>query len=71
MIVTPKDIFPDDQHPGGHVIWQYTGLTPQDMEQRITTYREYSISDNVNDIRDIPAPLSKSATALLLSVGGG
>jgi len=30
------------------VIWQYTGLSTPEMEQRVTTYSEYSISSNVN-----------------------
>jgi multidrug efflux pump subunit AcrB len=53
ILVTPKDIFPSINIPVVSVIWQYTGLTPQEMEQRITTYSEYSISSNVNDIRDM------------------
>lgn len=48
-----KDIFPSINIPVVTIIWQYTGLTPEEMEQRITTYSEYSISSNVNDIRDI------------------
>src|SRR5208283_571364 len=32
---------------------QYTGLTPAEMEQRVTTYSEYSISSSVNDVRNI------------------
>jgi multidrug efflux pump subunit AcrB len=35
------------------VIWQYTGLSPAEMEQRITTYSEYSISASVSDVRNI------------------
>ena len=52
-VEAPKDIFPTIDIPVVTVIWQYTGLTPQEMEQRITTYSEYSISANVNDIRNI------------------
>jgi len=51
ILVTPKDIFPDIDIPVVSVIWQYTGLSPQEMEQRVTTYSEYSISTSVNDIR--------------------
>src|SRR6201987_4397814 len=50
---TPKDIFPNINIPVVTVIWQYTGLTPEEMEQRVTTYSEYSISSNVSDIRNI------------------
>jgi multidrug efflux pump subunit AcrB len=53
IATTPKDIFPNINIPVVTVIWQYTGLTPQEMEQRITTYSEYSISSNVNDIRNV------------------
>jgi hypothetical protein len=35
------------------VILQYTGLSPREMEQRVTTYSEYSISASVNDIRNM------------------
>src|SRR5205085_9439424 len=37
------------------MIWQYTGLDTIQMEQRVTTYSQYSISSNVNGIRDIEA----------------
>ncbi len=53
IIVTPKDIFPNINIPVVSVIWQYTGLTPEEMEQRVTTYSEYSISSSVNDIKNI------------------
>ncbi len=53
VLITPKDIFPAIKIPVVTVIWQYTGLTPEEIEQRITTYSEYSISSNVNDIRNI------------------
>jgi multidrug efflux pump subunit AcrB len=53
ILTTPKDIFPSINIPVVTVIWQYTGLTPEEMEQRVTTYSEYSISSNVGDIRNI------------------
>jgi multidrug efflux pump subunit AcrB len=53
ILVTPKDIFPAINIPVVTVIWQYTGLSPAEMEQRITTYSEYSISSSVNDVRNI------------------
>jgi len=53
MLVTPKDIFPGINIPVVSIIWQYTGLTPEEMEQRVTTYSEYSISSSVNDIKNI------------------
>src|ERR1700761_1280420 len=53
IVTTPKDIFPPIRIPVVTVIWQYTGLSPAEMEQRITTYSEYSISSSVSDVRDI------------------
>src|SRR5208337_3900815 len=53
ILVTPKDIFPAIRIPVVTVVWQYTGLTPEEMEQRVTTYSEYSISSSVSDVRNI------------------
>src|SRR5277367_2940846 len=53
ILVTPKDIFPNIDIPVVSVIWQYTGLSPAEMEQRVTTYSEYSISSNGSDVRNI------------------
>ena len=51
----PTDIFPEIRIPVVTVIWQYTGLTTTEMEQRVTTYSQYSISANVNGIRNMEA----------------
>ncbi len=37
------------------VIWSYTGLSTPEMEQRVTTYSQYSISANVNGIKNMEA----------------
>ena len=63
ILVTPKDIFPAINIPVVTVIWQYTGLTPEEMEQRVTTYSEYSISSNVSNIRNIERIVAKSSAA--------
>src|SRR6478609_4868501 len=49
------DVFPQIDIPVVTVIWSYTGLSTPEMEQRVTTYSEYSISSNVNGIRNIEA----------------
>jgi multidrug efflux pump subunit AcrB len=51
----PTDIFPEIRIPVVTVIWQYTGLSTPEMEQRVTTYSQYSISANVNGIKNIEA----------------
>jgi multidrug efflux pump subunit AcrB len=51
----PTDIFPEIDIPVVSVIWQYTGLSTTEMEQRFTTYAQYSISSNINGIKDMEA----------------
>src|SRR3954453_8084563 len=51
----PTDIFPEIRIPVVTVIWQYTGLSTPEMEQRVSTYSQYSISANVNGIKNIEA----------------
>ena len=51
----PTDIFPEINIPVVTIIWQYTGLSTPEMEQRVTTYSEYALSSSVNGIRDIEA----------------
>ena len=51
----PTDIFPEINIPVVTVIWQYTGLTTSEMEQRVSTYSQYSISANVNGIKNMEA----------------
>src|SRR5262244_1039377 len=51
----PTDIFPEINIPVVTIIWQYTGLSTPEMEQRVTTYSQYALSSSVNGIRDIEA----------------
>jgi multidrug efflux pump subunit AcrB len=55
ILVMPMDIFPVIDIPVVSVIWQYTGLSTPEMEQRVTTYSQYSISSNVTGIRNMEA----------------
>src|ERR1043165_2119490 len=52
---TPTDIFPDIRIPVIGVVWQYTGLPPDQMAGRITTQFERSLTTTVNDIEHIVA----------------
>jgi len=47
---TPVDIFPDIDIPVVSVIWQYAGLSPQQLSDRITVQFERSLTTTVNDI---------------------
>ena len=51
--VMPTDIFPQINIPVVTIIWQYTGLSTPEMEQRVSTYSQYAISSNVNGIKDM------------------
>jgi multidrug efflux pump subunit AcrB len=55
ILEMPTDIFPEIRIPVVTVIWQYTGLTTPEMEQRVSTYSQYSISANVNGIKNMEA----------------
>jgi multidrug efflux pump subunit AcrB len=50
---TPTDIFPDIRIPVISVVWNYTGLQPDDMAGRIVTYYERTLGTTVNDIEHI------------------
>src|SRR5580698_2015001 len=47
------DIFPEIDIPVVTVIWTYKGMETSEVEQRITTYSEYAVTSNVNDIKRI------------------
>jgi multidrug efflux pump subunit AcrB len=49
------DIFPEINIPVVTIVWQYTGLSTPEMEQRVTTYSQYALSSSVNGIQDIEA----------------
>jgi multidrug efflux pump subunit AcrB len=49
----PVDIFPYIDIPIVSVLWSYNGLTPEEMEKRVVTGFERSITSNVNDIEHI------------------
>src|SRR5579862_3518308 len=50
---TPVDIFPNINIPVVGVILNYGGLSPQDMQDRLATPLERSITTTVNDIEHI------------------
>src|SRR5712671_6709873 len=55
ILTMPTDIFPQINIPVVTVIWQYTGLSTPEMEERVTTYSQYSMSSNVTGIKNIEA----------------
>jgi len=53
IIRMPADIFPDIDIPVISVIWNYGGLSPEEMERRIVTNFERGLTTTVNDIEHI------------------
>jgi multidrug efflux pump subunit AcrB len=52
---TPVDIFPDIRIPVIAVIWQYTGLAPDQMAGRIVSQYQRALTTTVNDIEHVEA----------------
>jgi len=50
---TPTDIFPNINIPVVSIIWNYTGLAPQDMASRIISLQERNLTTTVNDIEHL------------------
>jgi len=53
ILRTPTDIFPDINIPVISIVWNYQGLSPQEMANRITTTTERALTTLVNDIDHI------------------
>jgi CzcA family heavy metal efflux pump len=50
VLMMPTDIFPDIDIPVVSVVWFYTGMSPQDMADRIVSGSERSITTTVNNV---------------------
>src|SRR5579872_3431444 len=55
IIQTPVDIFPAINIPVIGVVLTYTGLSPQDMQDRLASVMERNMTQTVNDIEHIEA----------------
>src|SRR6201987_2812737 len=53
IVSMPTDIFPEINIPVVTIVWQYTGLSTSEEEQRGTTYSPFALSSSVNGIQDI------------------
>jgi multidrug efflux pump subunit AcrB len=53
LLRTPTDIFPAINIPVVSVIWQYTGLSAKDIEQRMVYTHERALTTTVNNIQHI------------------
>ena len=53
ILRTPVDIFPNIDIPVVSVLWQYSGLSPEEMSDRIVYNYERSLTTTVNNIEHI------------------
>jgi multidrug efflux pump subunit AcrB len=53
VVIMPVDIFPYIDIPVVTVVWSYNGLSPEEMEKRVCTIFERSMTTTVNDIEHI------------------
>jgi len=60
----PVDIFPYIDIPVVSIVWQYNGLTPEEMESRIVTNFERALTSNVIGIEHIESQSHQSVSAV-------
>src|SRR6202050_2593848 len=53
LLKMPTDIFPEINIPVISIVWTYTGLSPQEVGNRITAVNERGLTTTVNDIEHI------------------
>src|SRR5277367_2301853 len=53
IVRTPVDIFPNIDIPVINVVWQYTGLSPEEMSNRVVFNFERSLTTTVSNIEHI------------------
>jgi multidrug efflux pump subunit AcrB len=60
----PVDIFPYIDIPIVSIVWQYNGLSPEEMENRIVTNFERALTSNVVDIEHIESQSYQSISVV-------
>src|SRR3954463_7056042 len=53
LLKMPTDILPEINIPVISIVWNYTGMSAQEMGQRITAQNERSLTTTVSDIEHI------------------
>jgi multidrug efflux pump subunit AcrB len=64
ILTTPVDVLPDINIPVISIIWSYTGLSAEDMANRITSVNERSLTTAVNNVEHVESQ-SYSGIAIL------
>src|SRR5664279_1762853 len=60
----PADIFPDIDIPIVSVVWQFNGLTPEQMADIIATRSERGMTTTVNDIEHMESQTTQGITVI-------
>ena len=60
----PVDIFPYIDLPVVSIVWQYSGLSPEEMESRIVTNFERQITSNVTGVEHIESQSHQSVSVV-------
>ena len=66
LLTTPVDVLPEINIPVVSIIWSYTGLSAEDMANRITSVNERSLTTTVNDIEHIESQSLAGITIIKL-----
>ncbi len=66
LLTTPTDIFPNIDIPQVTIIWTYSGLSPKEMEERVTIFSEFVLA-NVNDIKSVDSQTTIGASVIKVS----
>ena len=66
LLTTPVDVLPEINIPVVSIIWTYTGLSAEDMANRITSVNERSLTTTVNDIEHIESQSLAGITIIKL-----
>ena len=64
IVTMPVDIFPYIDIPVVSIVWQYNGLSPEEMERRIVTNFERALTANVVDIEHIESQSHQSVAVV-------
>jgi CzcA family heavy metal efflux pump len=66
LLRTPTDIFPEINIPVVSIAWTYSGLSPLEMEQRVTSTIERGATTMVNDIEHLESQSLPGMTIIKL-----
>ena len=64
---TPTDIFPEIDIPVVTVVWQYSGLSADQMAKQITTFSEHTISSAVDNVKNIESQTLAGVAVIRIS----